>query len=166
MAGTRAARAKRPAAASTPRSRTRATAPPPTTTEPAACCAAFSTNSGQDPIPFSTPTGIDAARLDLHPGKYVLNAKVLVGNRTKQDNEEIVCTLRRGQTGNIWIDTSAVRVHASGPWTAGSSATLPLTGTVTLSAAETIRLHCDTTSSDAFAQWAQLNAVAVDSITT
>jgi hypothetical protein len=130
------------------------------------CCDAFSANSGEDPMPFSAGTEIDTVTLDLPAGNYVINAKVLVGDRSTAGGGEFLCTLRRGQTGNIGIDTSSVRLFGGSPWNAGSMATLPLTGTVTLTSPETIRLHCATTSSDAAAQWAQLNAIEVGAITT
>jgi hypothetical protein len=129
------------------------------------CCDAFSANGGGDPMPFSDGTEIDAVTLDLPAGNYVINAKVLVGDRTTAGNGSFLCTLRRGLTGNIGIDTSGVRLFGGSPWNAGSSATLPLTGTITLTSPETVRLHCTTTSSDAYAQWAQLNAIQVGTIT-
>ena len=128
------------------------------------CCDAFSANGGNDPMPFSNGTEIDAVTLDLPAGNYVLNAKVFVGDRSSAGGGEVLCTLRRGQTGNIVPDTSAVRLFGGAPQNAGSTAMLPLTGTVTLTVPETVRLHCVTTSSDAFAQWAQLNAVEVGTI--
>jgi hypothetical protein len=135
-------------------------------TEPAACCTVFSANSGQAPIVFSNTTELDVVTLQLGPGSYVVNAKVFVQNRDSQDGREIVCTLRRGQTGNIWIDTAWSRLFGGGPWTPGSVAMMPLTGTFTLTTQETIRLHCTTSATDAAAQFGQLNATAVDSITT
>ena len=135
-------------------------------TEPETCCSAFSANSGQAPVQFSNTAELDVVTLQLPPGKFVVNAKVFVQNRDTQDGREIVCTLRRGQTGNIWIDTAWSRLFGGGPWTAGSQTMLPLTGTITLAAQETVRLHCTTTASDAAAQFGQLNATAVDSIKT
>jgi hypothetical protein len=103
--------------------------------------------------------------LQLPPGNYVINAKVFVQNRDTADGREIVCTLRRGQTGNIWIDTAWSRLFGGGPWTSGSVTMMPLTGTVTLTTQDTIRLHCGTDATAAAAQFGQLNATAVDSIT-
>jgi hypothetical protein len=129
------------------------------------CCDAFSANSGGDPMPFSNGTEINAVTLDLPAGNYVINAKVLVGDRSTAGGGSFLCTLRRGLTGNIGIDISAVRLFGGSPASAGSSATLPLTGTIRLTSPETVRLHCTTTSSDAYAQWAQLNAIQVGTIT-
>jgi hypothetical protein len=139
---------------------------PPTKAETTQCCDAYSANGGLDPMPFSDGAEIDAATLDLPAGNYVINAKVLVGDRTSAGGGDFLCTLRRGQTGNIGIDTSGVRLFGGAPWNPGSTATLPLTGTVTLTTKETVRLHCGTSSSDAFAQFAQLNAIEVGTITT
>lgn len=138
----------------------------PTEEQTTKCCDAFSANSGGDPMPFSNGAELNAATLDLRPGNYVINAKVLVGDRSSAGGGDFLCTLRRGQTGNIGIDTSGVRLFGGAPGNAGSTATLPLTGTITLTSQETVRLHCVTSSSDAFAQWAQLNAIEVGSITS
>lgn len=138
----------------------------PTTGETTKCCDAFSANSGLDPMPFSDGAALDAVTLDLPAGNYVVNAKVLVGDRSSAGGGDFLCTLRHGQTGNVWIDTSGARLFGGAPANAGSTVTLPFTATVALTSQDTIRLNCATSSSDAFAQFAQLNAIEVGTITT
>jgi hypothetical protein len=115
-------------------------------------------------MPFSQGAELDVVTLDLPAGNFVINAKVWIGNRSNHDGDDFMCTLRHGLTGNMWIDGAGIRLFGD-VWQAGGSAMLPLTGTVTLASPETIRLHCGTTSSDAIANYGQLNATAVDSIT-
>ena len=125
---------------------------------------AFSANGGLDPQNFSDGgLGVNVATLNLAAGSYVFNAKVMVGNRPAGENAEFTCTLRYGFA--VVFDYASVRLGGGAPWDAGSMATLPLTGTRTFDAPQTVRLLCTTTSTDAFAQYGQLNAVAVATLT-
>jgi hypothetical protein len=115
--------------------------------------------------------GVLAAQLSLDPGNYVLNAKVTVGNASSSSaggNDAILCTLRHGQTGNIGIDASEVRLFPGAPSATGSIAVLPLAGVVTLADADVIRLVCYTTVTEpdaAFVDIAKLTAVKVETLT-
>ena len=125
---------------------------------------AYSDDSGFDPLNFSDGgPGVDVATLNLPAGSYVFNAKVLVGNRPDGENAEVTCTLRYGFA--VVFDISGVRLGGGAPGAAGSTATLASSATRTLDAPQTVRLNCNTTSADAFAQYGQLNAVAVATLT-
>jgi hypothetical protein len=134
--------------------------------EQSQCCDAYAADGGLDPQPFSTGNEYELETPSMPPGNYVVHAKVVVGNRASDDDQEFLCSLRHGQTGNIGIDTAGARLHGGAPWKAGSNATIALSGTVTFTVQDKVRLVCGTTSSDAYAQWAQLNAVEVGSITS
>jgi hypothetical protein len=103
----------------------------------------------------ATGLGVVAASLALPAGSYTFSAKVLVGNRVGT-NEDVLCTLRHGQTGNIGIDDSGTRLGEAD--TAEAYTTLPLTGGATLDGAETVNLVCSTTSSDAFVNFGHITA--------
>jgi hypothetical protein len=126
---------------------------------------AYSDDSGLNPLNFSSANGVgvDVATLNLSAGSYVFNAKVMVGNRPAGENAEVTCTLRYGFA--VVFDISSVRLGGGAPDAAGSMATLATSGTRTLDAPQTVRLNCNTTSADAFAQYGQLNAVAVATLT-
>jgi hypothetical protein len=126
---------------------------------------AYSDDSGLSPLNFSSndAVGVDVATLNLPAGSYVFNAKVMVGNRPDGENAEFTCTLRYGFA--VVFDISSVRLGGGAPGAAGSIATLASSGTRTLAAPQTVRLNCNTTSADAFAQYGQLNAVAVATLT-
>lgn len=114
--------------------------------------------------------GVLAAQLALDPGNYVLNAKVTVGNGSQSGggNDSIFCTLRHGQTGNIGIDASEVRLFPGAPFATGSVAVLPLAGVVNLTVPDVIRLVCHTTVTEpdgAFVDIAKLTAVKVETLT-
>jgi hypothetical protein len=133
---------------------------------PKQCCGAWSANSGMNPVVVNTTTSYTLVTPPMPPGNYVVHAKVLVGDRTGAGNGAFTCTLRHGQTGNIWIDTAGTRLFGGAPATPGSTETVPLTGTVTLTVKDRIRLLVETTSADGFVQYAQVNAVEVGTITT
>lgn len=130
------------------------------------CCDAWSANDGGKVSNFDNTmgTGVDVVRLKLPAGNYVLNAKVMLGDRSAAGGGDFICTLRHGQTGNIGIDTAGVRLFGGAPANPGSMAMVSLTGTVSLTSTDTIRLNCGGTSTDAFAQWGQLNAIEVGAI--
>src|SRR5437867_13164393 len=107
---------------------------------------AYSASSGLNPVAFSNTTPFDLPLPPLPAGKFVLKAKVLVGDRLGANGNAVVCTLRRGQTGSIEIDSAGVRLFGGAPANAGSTATLPLTATVTLTSQDTVKLRCETTS--------------------
>jgi hypothetical protein len=112
---------------------------------------------------FSIGSEATLATIDLPAGSYVFNAKVLVGNRVAA-NDDFSCSLRYGVGAAVAIDFAGIRLE--GPaFNPGGTATLPLTGTRTLTAPQTIRMICGTTSTDALAQYAQLNAVEVATLT-
>jgi hypothetical protein len=126
---------------------------------------AYSANSGLDPVDFVAPTEPTLATLSLPAGAYVFNAKVTVGNRTGDDGASVGCALRYGAGAGVLIDVAEARLATGAPFATASFATLPLAGTRTLDAPQTVRMVCTTTSSGAFAQYAQLNAVHVGAIT-
>jgi hypothetical protein len=127
---------------------------------------AYAVSSGGDPIAFSISSFMTPVTLALPAGNYVIDAKVLVGNRGDDIDGEMVCTLRHGETGNIVIDFSGARLFGGAPSAAGSTATLPLTGAVALASPDTVRLLCATTSIDAFAQFAQIAAIQIATLTS
>jgi len=133
---------------------------------PAGPSNAYAVGTGGDPIAFSISNLMAPVTLAVPAGNYVIDAKVLVGNRGDDVDGEVVCTLRHGETGNILIDFSSTRLFGGAPSAPGSTATLPLAGTVVLASADTLRLLCVTTSSDAFAQFAQINAIQVATLTS
>jgi hypothetical protein len=125
---------------------------------------AYAAITDLNPHAFSNGNEASLASIDLAPGAYVFNAKVLVGNQGV-GNDPFTCSLRYGIGNGVAIDFAATRLATGAPNTAGSMATLPLTGTRSLSEAQTVRLICVTESSGAFAQYAQLNAVKVGALT-
>jgi hypothetical protein len=129
-------------------------------------CDAFTSNSGGNPIPLDNTNSPDVATRALPAGNFVISAKVTLGDRSGVGGGAFLCSLRYGQTGNIGIDTSSLKLFGGAPNDPGSVATLSLAGTVSLTAPDTIRLRVQTTSTDAFAQWAQLSAIQVETITT
>ena len=125
-----------------------------------------------NPIYFdaSTSPETELAPLVLEPGDYVLNAKVLVGNISGDSSEDISCALRWGASD--LIDQGSVRPSPGAPFSAGSLATLALAGSISLTSSDTVRVNCTTSigasstyPSGAFAQFAKLNAVRVETIT-
>jgi hypothetical protein len=133
---------------------------------------AYVADSGLNPIYFdaSTSPETELAPLVLEPGDYVLNAKVLVGNVSGDSSEDISCALRWGASG--LIDQGSVRPTPGAPFFAGSLATLALAGSISLTSSDTVRVNCTTSigasstyPSGAFAQFAKLNAVRVETIT-
>src|SRR4051812_15332705 len=110
----------------------------------------YTTNNGLNPQNFNVGTGVTVATLNLPSGNYLFNAKVLVGNRSSASDQETTCALRFGASGSGLIDIADTRSFAGAPFTAGSSATLPLAGSISLTAPETIKVICATTSADTF----------------
>jgi hypothetical protein len=124
---------------------------------------AYVTDSGPNPLPFDESNNeVTAATLTLPEGNYTLDAKVLVGNGDTAD-AEIVCTLRYAAA--VLLDVAGVRVTAGGPFATGSIATLPLAGRIVVDPGVwPVRIQCSSTSPGAFAQFAQLNAVKVETL--
>jgi hypothetical protein len=133
---------------------------------PAGSSNAYAVSSGGDLIAFSSSNFMTPLTLALPAGNYVIDAKVLLGNRADDVDGEMLCTLRHGETGNIVIDISGARLFGGAPSAPGSTATLPLTATVALASPDTMRLLCATTSSEAFAQFAQITAIQVATLTS
>lgn len=125
----------------------------------------YATSSGFNPQSFSINNELTVTTLVLPAGNYVVDAKVLVGNRSSASDEEVTCSLRFGPFSSGLLDIAGARLFGGGPAAAGSFATLPLVGSISLSASETITVLCATTSADAFAQYAKLNAVQVETLT-
>jgi len=125
---------------------------------------AYSDDSGFSPLNFGGGVDVDVATLNLPAGSYVFNAKVLVGNRPADENAEFTCSLRYGFA--VVMDFAGVRLGGGAPFAAGSTSTVANSATRTLDAPQTVRLLCSTTSADAFAQYGQLSAVQVATLTT
>jgi hypothetical protein len=123
---------------------------------------AYSDDSGLDPIPVSIGVEVTPVSIDVPAGSYVINAKVLVGNRSAANDQEAGCTLRFAASG--LIDSTDTRLFGGAPATSGSFTTLPLSGTFTTATGDTIRVICTNTSTDGFIQYAQLNAILVSTV--
>lgn len=131
---------------------------------PAGSANGFSTTGIGGLINFDLVDGhgeIEVAHIDLPAGTYLVSGKVLVGNRVGA-NEDVECTLRYGLTGNIGLDQSGTRLGAGD--TSDAFTTIPLTGALTLSDADTVRLRCATSSSDGWVNFGQLNAIQLASL--
>jgi hypothetical protein len=118
---------------------------------------------------ISTNPETVVALLNLDAGNYVLNAKVVVGNVSGVENEDIACALRQGPFASILLDFTSVRPNPGAPFAAGSIETLALAGSASLSASDTIRVICTASieaPGSAFAHSARLNAIKVETLTT
>ena len=137
---------------------------------------AYVTNSGLDPYYFDSSTNPElvVARLVLDAGNYVLIAKVTVANVSGSMGEDINCALGQGDYGfpfNL-VDVASVRLNPGAPFATGSFVTLPLSGSISLSSADAVRVICTTSippsqtfPGGAFAQFAKLTAVKVETLT-
>lgn len=125
---------------------------------------AFVADAGLDPQAFAVSNNeATVATLTLPEGNYTLNAKVVVGNRDTMA-AEINCMLL--YAGAVWVDTAGARLAAGAPSATGSTATLPLAGSVAVGpAGENVRIQCGSTSPDGFAQYGKLIAVKVETLT-
>lgn len=122
---------------------------------------AYVTHSGLNPVAFESNNEVTAAFLTLPEGNYTLSGKVLVGNGDTAD-AEISCRLLTGNS--VGIDLAGVRLTSGAPFATGSIATLPLTGSIVVESLSEVRIQCASTSPDAFAQYAQLSAVKVETL--
>lgn len=125
---------------------------------------AYAADAGANPQAFAVSNNeATVAMLTLPEGNYSLSAKVLVGNGDGLA-AEISCTLRYG--GAVLIDVAGAQLAAGAPSAIGSTATLPLAGSIVVGpAGEVVRIQCGSTSPSAFAQYGKLNAVKVETLT-
>ena len=125
---------------------------------------AYAADAGLDPQAFAVSNNeATVATLILPEGNYTLYAKVIVGNGDGIA-AEITCTLR--YSAAALIDVAGVRLAGGAPSATGSTATLPLAGSLVVGpAGEIVRIQCGSTSPSGFAQYGKLNAVKVETLT-
>ena len=117
--------------------------------------AAFTADSGFDPVAITQNTGV--VSLNLPEGSYVFSGKVLAGDISTTN--VVICVLfNQGGGGG----PSILDISQTPTLTAGSFATLPLVGKLSLAGNATISIVCTAQNAgNAIAQYAHLNAVRV-----
>jgi hypothetical protein len=117
--------------------------------------AAFAADSGLDPIAVTQNTGV--VSLNLPEGNYVFSGKVLAGDAGTTN--VVICVLfNQGGGGG----PSILDISQTPALTAGSFATLPMVGRLSLAGTATISIVCTAQNAgNAIAQYAHLYAVRV-----